>query len=39
MIEWHGDNFDPHAVDATEINRAIEDVARRWSRPRRIKPT
>jgi len=39
MIEWHGDNFDPHAVDATEINRAIEDVARRWSRPRNIKPT
>lgn len=39
MIEWHGESFDPHAVDPTEINRAIEAVARQWSRPRKIKPT
>jgi len=39
MIDWHGDNFDPHAVDLTEINHAIDDAARRWTRPRRIKPT
>jgi hypothetical protein len=39
MIEWHGDGFDPHAVDVAEINRAVEVVARRWGRPRRTKPT
>ena len=39
MTEWYGESFDPHAIDPTEINRAIQDVARRWSRPRRIKPT
>jgi Plasmid pRiA4b ORF-3-like protein len=39
MTEWYGESFDPHAIDPTEINRAIQDVARRWSRSRRSKPT
>jgi hypothetical protein len=37
-IEWHGDSFDPHAVDPTSIDRALAKIARRWTRPRKIKP-
>ena len=39
MIEWYGDTFDPNAVDFAETDRAIQDTARRWSRPRKTKPT
>jgi hypothetical protein len=39
IVERHGENFDPHAVDPTEIERALANIARRWSRPRSVKPT
>jgi hypothetical protein len=38
MIEWHGDRFDPKAVDLTRINQALQDTTRRWSRARKTKP-
>jgi hypothetical protein len=38
MIEWHGDSFDPKAVDFADTDRAIQDTARRWNRPRKTKP-
>jgi hypothetical protein len=38
MIEWQGDSFDPKAVDLADTDRAIQDTARRWSRPRKTNP-
>jgi hypothetical protein len=38
MIKWHGDSFDLKAVDLADTDRAIQDTARRWSRPRKTKP-
>jgi hypothetical protein len=32
IVEWHGDDFDPSAVDADRINAAFADLAKRWTR-------
>ena len=39
MTEWHGDAFDPHNVDRAEIDRALQETARSWTRPRKAKTT
>ena len=38
LLEWHGESFDPHAVDLLELDRAVQTAARRWSRPSKRKP-
>ncbi len=39
LREWHGESFDPHAVDLVQLDRALQDTVRRWSRPRRTAKT
>ena len=39
MVEWHGETFDPTAVDLVELDRALQDTARSWNRTRKAKPT
>lgn len=39
LIEWHGDAFDPNAVDTDRINAAFAALAKRWTRkPAARKP-
>ncbi len=38
MVEWYGAPFDPKAVDLVQIERALQDIARRWTRSRKAKP-
>jgi Plasmid pRiA4b ORF-3-like protein len=39
MVEWHGEPFDPAAVDLVELNRALQDTVRSCNRTRKAKPT
>lgn len=37
MLEWRGSTFDPAKVNIADLGLAVDDLARKWSKPRKPK--